>query len=84
MMIGVAEAVSVNSGVLVLMSFFAPAALTDFLAFSRLIVVFAHLALDSDGGFQFLGRVVPSTSDRCTFVEIKLLGFIGPNQIVPG
>ena len=60
----------------------APAAFAKFLAPSRLFVVFAHLALDSAGGFQFLRRVVPSTSDRCTFVEIKLLGFIGPNQIV--
>jgi hypothetical protein len=40
---------------------------------------------DSAGdGFQFLRRVVPSAFDRCAFIEIKLLGVIGPDQVFPG
>ena len=50
----------------------APGASADFLAFGRRLVVLAHLALGCDG-FQFLRRVVPLTSDRCAFIEIKFL-----------
>jgi hypothetical protein len=79
-----AEAVSVKFGVLILVVVIAPATFADFLALGRLFVVLTHLALNCGDGFQFLGRVVPSGSDRCTFIEIKLLGVIGPNQVFPG
>ena len=62
----------------------APAAFAEFLAPNRLFVLLMRLALDSGDGFQFLRRVVPLASDRCTFIEIKLLGVIGPDQVFPG
>ena len=69
---------------LILVIIIAPAAFAEFLAPNRLFVLLTRLALDSGDGFQFLRRVVPLASDRCTFIEIKLLGVIGPNQIFPG
>src|ERR1700730_2468176 len=71
-------------GYLLLVIIIAPAAFAEFLAPNRLFVLLTRLALDSGDGFQFLRRVVPLASDRCTFIEIKLLGVIGPNQIFPG
>ena len=83
-MLDVAKAVSVKFGVLIIIVVIPPGAFADFIALGRLFVGFAHLALDCGDGFQFLGRVVPSGFDRCTFIEIKLLGVIGPNQVFPG
>jgi hypothetical protein len=57
---------------LIIVVVIAPGASADFLAFGRRLVVLAHLALGCDG-FQFLRRVVPLTSDRCAFIEIKFL-----------
>ena len=69
---------------LVFVIIIAPAAFAVFFALRRLLVVLAHLALDCRDGFQFLRRIVPLALDRCTFIEIKLLGVIRPNQVFPG
>src|ERR1700730_7143272 len=70
--------------VLIIVVIIAPAACADFLTLGRRLVIPAHLALDCRHGFQFPWCVVPSGFDRCAFIEIKLLGVIRPDQVLPG
>jgi hypothetical protein len=70
--------------ILIIAVIIASAASADFLALGRRLVVLAHPALDWADGFQFPRCVVPSAFDRCAFIEIQLLGVIGPEQVFPG